>query len=280
MQLSVIIPTFNRADVLRRTLNLLSVQSLAKTEFEVIVVDDGSTDETPRLLEEWRIKNALNLKIHHQENSGQGVARNRGIEMARGEILVFLGDDMLPTPGLLEAHLKFHILHPEAEFVALGIVTWHPELRITRFMRWLETSGVQFKFFDLKRDAETDFFRFYTANISLKKKFLNSERFDPDFRGWGFEDAELGYRLAKKGMNLIYWPEAHVQHFHEISADSLAARQFSAGRNATLFQRKHPDAAILPRGVKLFLQIFLAYVFPFTYWSRAKRAFLAGIRKV
>ncbi|MFH1375510.1 MAG: glycosyltransferase family 2 protein [Patescibacteria group bacterium] len=277
MKLSVIIPTFNRADVLRRNLNLLATQTLPKEDFEVIVVDDGSRDETPRLLREFVDKHVLDLKVFTQNNAGQGVARNLGIERSGGEILLFLGDDMLPKPDLLERHYRFHSANLEKERSALGKVTWHPEIRVSRFMRWLTHSGVQFKFHDLSHGEQTDFWRFYTANISIKRELLGRERFDQDFSGWGFEDAELGYRLQEKGMELIYLPAALAEHFHKIDATSLFERQFAAGKNAVLFQKKHPEEAILPTGAKLFVQKLIAIALPFTFYARAKKAFLAGV---
>lgn len=278
MKLSVIIPTFNRADVLRRNLNLLAVQTVSKDQFEVIVVNDGSLDGTSRVLNEWQAKNELSLKVIQQNNSGQGVARNSAIEKAQGEILLFLGDDMLPKSDLLEKHLFFHEINPAPEKAALGLVLWHPEIKVTSFMRWLTSSGVQFKFDDLKDGDSVDFRRFYTSNISLKRSFLGAERFDPDFSGWGFEDAELGYRLQQKGLKLIFLAEAVVQHFHEIDKSSLSERQKMAGKNAVLFQKKHPEAKILPKGIKLVLQKIIATLLPFTFYGQAKKAFLKGIK--
>ncbi len=276
-QLSVIIPTYDRVDVLRRMLNLLTTQTLAQTEFEVIVIDDGSTDETPRLLREWETKGLLNLKWESQPNSGQGAARNRGIELATGEILLFLGDDMLPVPSLLEAHLKFHILYTEVTMGCLGLVEWHSELIVTRFMRWLTTSGIQFRFNDLKKGEQVDYKRFYTANISVKRELIGTERFDTDFTGWGYEDIELGYRLQRKGLKLIYTPEALVQHLHEITPANLSKRQFQAGKNEVLFARKHIELDLLPTGLALLVRRVLAGLLFFTYWGIATRARLAGI---
>lgn len=278
-QISVIIPTYNRAEVLRRNLNLLSSQTLARSEFEVIITDDGSTDDTARLLQEWAGKSIINLKTFYQENSGQGVARNKAIDRATGEILLFLGDDILPAPGLLEAHLKFHILHPEQAEAAIGLTTWHPEIRVTRFMRWLIKSGTQFKFYDLQKETLTDYRRFYTSNISLKRKFLGDERFDSDFHGWGFEDIELGYRLQEKGMQLRYWPEARGEHYHEIDTDSFVGRQKNAGKNAVLLQRKHPKIKVIANGWKFFLQKLVSILLPFTFYGRTKKYFLAGVEE-
>jgi len=275
--ISVVIPTYNRYETLKRNLNLLAAQTLAMEDFEVIVIDDGSSDETPRFLAEFSQRSPYQLKVITQKNSGQGVARNAGIEIAEGEIILFLGDDMLTNPDFLAAHLRFHTANPEKAKAALGIVAWHPEIKPTHFMRWLVTSGIQFKFSDLHKGKPVDFHRFYTSNLSLKREFLGSERFDNRFHGWGFEDTELGYRLEKKGLQLIFHPEAVALHLHIITPDSLVARQFAAGKNAFRFAQLHPQAGILPSGFKLFLQKTFALLLPFTYYGKAKKAFLAGI---
>ena len=278
MHLSVIIPTYNRVDVLRRTLNLLTTQTLRRSEFEVIVVDDGSTDTTQELLAAVQQSGTLDLKYTHQKNSGQATARNTGIAMAHGKILVFDQDDMLPRPSFLTDHLRFHILHPQLFACALGRVVWHAEVPQNSFTHWLDTSGVQFKFHDLTRGHTTDYRRFYTSNISIKKEFLGEDRFDTEFHGWGWEDIELGYRLQLRGMRLYYWPEACVEHLHPMTDADLEERQYSSGKNAALFLRKHPEARILATGGKHLLQRTRAMLFPWTYWSRAKRAFHRGMQ--
>ncbi len=275
MKISVVIPTFDRAEVLRRNLNLLATQTFH--DFEVVVVNDGSTDSTLRLLAEFQKKVDFPLHFFTQKNFGAAAARNLALSKISGELVLFLGDDMLPRNNLLGMHAKFHEKFPSENFACLGLVRWHPEIRITRFMRWLEKSGVQFKFDDLAQNSETDFWRFYTSNLSLKKSFLNDVKFDENFGGWGFEDIELGYRLTKKGMKLLFEPRAVVEHFHAISADSLAKRQFAAGKNFVRFQKMHPEIPILPSGPKLFAQKAVAIFLPFTFYGRAKKAFLAGI---
>ena len=125
IEVSVVIPTYNRKDTLRDMLEALSRQTLAREKFEVIVVVDGSTDGTWEMLQE--IATPYALKPHYQENaalasavfsSGVSVARNRGAGIARGQVLLFLDDDLLPLPELLEAHAGFHRRDPTA--VVLG----------------------------------------------------------------------------------------------------------------------------------------------------------------
>lgn len=277
LPISVVIPTYNRADVLRRTLNLLTLQTLDRRAFEVIIVDDGSTDATPDVLREWVAKDILKLKTFTQPNAGAGVARNRGLDAATGDIVVFLGDDMLPAPDLLTSHFRFHVHHPAREAACLGRVEWATDLSVTPFMQWLMTSGTQFRFHDLHADVRVDFRRFYTSNISLKRPFLGSERFDMRFHGWGFEDTELGFRLAARGLELRYAPDALVHHHHPMDDRDLARRMEAAGRNAVLFQSLHPTAGIVPTGAKRIVQKVFATLFAWTWWGIAKRAFLRGI---
>ena len=186
---------------------------------------------------------------------------------------------MLPTPGCLEAHFRFHIHNTKLTDVALGKVDWSPDLTVTPFMHWLTTSGVQFKFDDLKSGGQTDFRRFYTANISIKSAFLGSERFDERFHGWGFEDTGLGYRLTKKGMELKYFPEALVHHYHPMTDEKLEQRMRSAGRNAVLFEKIHPKAHIIPGSSKRLIQKAIATLLPWTWYGKTKKGFLAGINE-
>lgn len=275
MKISVIIPTFNRVDILRRTLNLLTVQTF--TDFEVIVVDDGSTDSTARFLLEFQKKVDFVFQFFSQKNSGQAIARNVALQKISGDIVIFLGDDTLPKNNLLEVHQNFHQNFPAQNFACLGLVRWHSEIRVSKFMKWLDKSGAQFKFHNLQKNSETDFWRFYTSNLSLKKSFLGYENFSEKFSGWGFEDAEFGFRLSKKGMKLLFEPDAVVEHFHEISSKSLKKRQFEAGINLVQFQKMHPEIQILPTGTKLFFQKMAATFLQFTFYGQAKKSFLSGI---
>ena len=105
-ELSVVIPTYNRKDTLSRVLEGLGSQTLPVASYEVIVVDDGSRDGTPRFLTEFSAPFRFEALI--QSNTGPAGARNRAIQAARGEIVVFLGDDTVPEASFLEVHLREH----------------------------------------------------------------------------------------------------------------------------------------------------------------------------
>ena len=106
MFFSVVITTYNRADILRMTLSAFYNQSMDERDYEIIVVDDGSSDHTDKVVDEFKRKHK-NLKLVRQKNAGQGVARNRGIAMARGKIIVLGQDDIVPTRDFLYEHQKF-----------------------------------------------------------------------------------------------------------------------------------------------------------------------------
>lgn len=240
--LSVVIPTHNRPGILRKTLFALASQTLPPDRFEVIVVDDGSSDDTIPMLDRFTAPFAL--RVFSQRHQGANAARNRGLGVAQGRIVLLTGDDMIPEPGFLAAHLKFHQQHPAELDAMLGFIDWSPEITVTPFMRFLVSpeGGFQFAFHEV-RDGMADFRLFYTSNVSVKASLLARQPvlFDTDFTYPAYDDVELGYRLARQGMRLHYGPLAVTCHHHEMTPESFAQRQRNAGRMAIVLARKHPE---------------------------------------
>jgi GT2 family glycosyltransferase len=232
--LSIVIPSRNRREVLLETLARLARQDVSD-RFEVIVVDDGSSDGTSAALQssDWP---TFDLVPFHQDHRGQATARNLGVSRARGEVCLFLGDDMWPPQDLVRRHLRFHAAHPDREAALLGRAQWAPETLPTPFMRWLE-GGIQFEFGAIsdRQDVEPRFF--YTANVSVKTELLRDVGgFDESLRDG--EDIELGFRLQRAGMRLVYDPETFVDHFHPADLRSSLRRMQRIGRaGLTLAER-------------------------------------------
>jgi len=247
--ISVVIPTHNRCQVLRICLENLSCQ--AGVDFEVIVVGDGCTDDSEGATLTSRLQN---VQFINQPKSHQGTVRNRGVEMATGDIILFIGDDILVEPGFLKKHLETHQAHPEENVVVLGYTTWDPTLKINDYMRFLESSGWQFGYSFLCPDfvERHDLYKFfYTSNISLKRSFFEREKFDEQFTVYGWEDVELGYRLFKNhGMKLFYEPKAKAYHHHLLTEADLPKKMQAIGKSAVYFQQLHPKTSVLPRGLK------------------------------
>ncbi len=248
--LSVIIPTYNRKHILGRTLSALQAQTL--TGFEVIVVDDGSTDGTPEAIETWRTNQpetlAFELKVLRQPNLKQGQARNLGLKTARGEIVLFLGDDIIPDPGFVEAHLTGHAVHNEAGDVAIvGLTDWDvTTVNVTPFLQHVNYYGAQFGYAHLTPQAEAPFTCFYTSNVSLRRSALGTDPFDPRFGVYGWEDTELGYRLSRAGLRIIYSPEARAVHSHPMTLQSFLMRQTQVGAALDTFLKLQPDILDMP----------------------------------
>jgi glycosyltransferase involved in cell wall biosynthesis len=262
MKLSVVIPTRNRAPILLECLERVFAQK--EVDFEVIVADDGSADDTAQRVVDFKLNldralpfgGTVPSLIYLRLRQGhQAIARNRGVAAATGDIIVFIGDDIFVEPGFLKQHHDRHSDHPDEKVAVLGFTTWDPALEINPYMRFLEESGWQFGYGSLKPamigKAEPYKF-FYTSNISLKKSLLLRVPFDESFTDYGWEDIELGYRLWKDhGLQLYYEPEAKGLHHHVIPPSALAERMRVVGRSAVHFLRLHPDARVVPAGLKL-----------------------------
>lgn len=204
-------------------------------------MDDGSTDGTEELINTLCSAPPCILRYYRQGNRGPAAARNYGIRMARGELILFLDDDIIPVPTLLASHFNWHRKYPDYKTAVLGYVEWSPEIEITPFMRWLDNGGPQFGFNKILNEIDVNPERyFYTCNISLKKKLLieNGDFFDEEFLFAGWEDLELGHRLKKRGIVLKFDKEARAYHFRYISFHDACRRMFQVGQTCHIIAKK------------------------------------------
>ncbi len=241
MRASIVIPTHNRLHALQRVMAAIASQSVPPaTEVEVVVVDDGSDDGTSPWLQ--AVGDKQGWRVLNQTNSGPAAARNRGVGAATGDIVLFLGDDTVPQPGWLMAHLEEHRLFGGAGALAVLGHTAFPGDSDSPFMRFINEYGAQFGYSIIEDPRAVPFNFFYTSNVSLpKSEFTRHGGFREDFPAAAWEDIEFAYRAQRGGLGLCYQPRARTIHEHCVRPRTFCRRQRTSGRSAAIFRSIHPE---------------------------------------
>jgi glycosyltransferase involved in cell wall biosynthesis len=200
--ISVVIPVYNRRVIMAKTLGYLSQQTLDPTRFEVVVVDDASTDGTGEMIKSLKPPYLLRY-FSMPERGGPAGARNKGVREAQGSLIVFIDSDLVPAPELLEAHL-------EAHQSADNVIGHGPVIHTTDLDN---PTATRMKLTDMSRAF------FATGNVSIRREhLLKAGLFDEEFREYGWEDLELGRRLRRLQLQAIPVPEAKGYHYKAAQA--------------------------------------------------------------
>jgi GT2 family glycosyltransferase len=229
----VVLPTWNRLGTLRQALEALGSQTVSSADFEVVVVSDGSTDGTDEEIR--RTKTPFSLNFFSQENAGPASARNRGVALASGDLVLFLDDDVVPEPHLLEEHLRSHGSQGD-RVVVIGPMLTPADYRPNPFVRW-EQAMLYKQYEAMERgDWEPNYRQFYTGNASLRRELLLSVGgFDERFRR--AEDVETAYRLGQAGATFFFNNRAVGYHYAQRSFESWLKNAREYGRNDVIFDR-------------------------------------------
>jgi glycosyltransferase involved in cell wall biosynthesis len=228
--ISVVIPTYNRCSLLKECLQSLEKQTYPCELFEVIVVDDGSHDETPMFLKEFTSRSNLKLLNVRQENKGPAAARNAGIRLAQGDRIVFIDDDCLPTPDWLKeitSGYSNNVGGMGGRILPMQSNTWIG--RYCHHKRIHETPAF--------KDGSIDYL--ITANASFSRKALvEAEGFDEQYRYPGGEDPDLSRRIRALGYVLTYNEAAIVYHRHRETLGTLIRTYYRYGVGESISYRK------------------------------------------
>ena len=243
--LAVVVPTYNRCDALNQCMEHLEQQK--RKDFEVVIVDDGSTDSTEEWVSNYLKRTPLSLRYLRQKNGGQARARNFAISVIEAPITLLIGDDIFPAPQFTALHMRLHEQRPEASVVGLGLTLWAERgQQVTPFMRWLDTHGMQFHYGELLAGVQPDWKHFYTSNLSLKTALLRRFPFDEEFTRYGMEDIEVACRIeAEHGMEMVFLPDAVAYHLHPMSFPNACRRVEKVGEAMARFEELWPGK--LPR---------------------------------
>lgn len=241
--LSVLICTYNRAELLGELLKSLEVQTLPLRDFELVVVNDGSSDGTQAVVESFKPK--LPIKYFYQKNAGLAAARNHGLFHMSAPMVLFLDDDDLASPCLLEEHVRTHAEYPEENYAVLGFTGLAEDVACKPLMHFVTKVGFYLSCYPLIKDGDIlDYTYFWGGRTSCKTSFLKKYGiFNPLFT-FGCEDIELGFRLSGYGLKVVYNSRAESTMIRDIPFQSFCRRLMRQGRSQYVFSRVHPEPEI------------------------------------
>lgn len=225
-EVTVLIPTYNRKTILLKALKGLFLQTFPHDKLEIVVIDDGSTDGTLDAIQ--ALTPPVQIVCTKTQRMGPAGARNQGLKIARGEIIIFMDSDIVPCPEFVEAHVK---IHTKDNLIGHGPVIHTNDLE--------NPTEAEMKITDIANAF------FATGNASIFKKHLFAAGlFDEDFREYGWEDLELGLRLRRQGLEKAKVPEAKGFHYKpKLTVRDLPKwkqRERERGHTAVIYYRKHP----------------------------------------
>jgi len=235
---SVVIPTYNRLPILQKCLKALEHQHLREntvvTGYEVVVVDDGSTDGTLEWLDSHR-QELSKVRSLSQDHLGPAAARNLGVEQAKGDTIIFIDSDLVVTENFLQAHADA-LVQGQQQLGSDRVFTYGWVINTNNFDN---PSSEPYKITDFSAAY------FATGNVAIARKWLEEVGlFDTRFQLYGWEDLELGVRLKQLGLKLIKCPAAVGYHWHPpFNLDQIPQmidREIQRGRMGVLFYQKHP----------------------------------------
>ena len=240
MLFSVVIPTYNRWPILEKCLTALEEQTPSGEieGYEVVVVDDGSTDGTPARLRQ-EASRFPHVRLIEQAHGGPAEGRNRGVDHARGDVIVFIDSDLVVTPVFLLSHARAL----QRSWTQRGNRLCFTYGAVINTANFEDPSAERHKLRDLS------WAYFATGNVAIDRAVLQqSGLFDTSFRLYGWEDLELGERLRQMGVELVRCPEAVGYHWHPALSlaqvpDLIRVEQERA-KMGLVFYRKHPTRRV------------------------------------
>lgn len=240
----IIIPTYNSAKVLPKTLSTLKKQYISNGwSPRLVICDDGSSDDTIRIAKNAQLGTRWRpISVLAGTHEGIAQSRNRGLKNTTADVIMFLGSDIILRPRAMNEHLIFHDQHPENTSAALGVIKWDPRINPTPFMEWMMHGGQQNNFDALLGTTSADPKHFfYGAFISIKGNMIQGKQFPEIYKGYGWEDIDLGRQLAKDGVTLTVLHKALALHHHTYTADDIFRRQYYTGRGVLMYKERYPE---------------------------------------
>lgn len=240
IEASIVVPTYNRLSTLRVVLPSLTEQDVSADRYEILICDSNSTDGTAEYVSSFRVGHP-NVRRIAGAFSGRAMARNAGIAAAAGAVVLFNDSDIIASPDLLSTHQRRH--RAEAKIAVVG-----SEVQVKSLEDYADKRDHPERRNPLHPPSRKrlSWLYFLTGNASVRREdLLRVGGFDESFTGYGHEDLELGYRLQKAGVTILYEPRAINYHWQDIAHEDQIEKMKLAGRSTVRFYRKHPDFAVM-----------------------------------
>ncbi|HEX5274065.1 MAG TPA: glycosyltransferase family A protein [Candidatus Rubrimentiphilum sp.] len=229
MKATIQLCTYNRARLLGRVLDACFEQTVSPAEYEVVLVNDGSTDETPAVIAAAQARATCPFTVVSKPNGGLAKARNSGLARATGERVILIDDDVLPLPNFVQEHLRSHARYPRA-IVRGGAIN------VENF------DDLPLPVWSL-RNYSGNFF--WTTNVSVPLATLRAVGgFNEDFAEYGWEDIDVGLRLRFAGVKAVFNPRALVYHYkprqRAADVEKMLRQARAQARTAVQLAKLHP----------------------------------------
>lgn len=242
---SIILPTYNRSEVVEQTLVQLLDQDYPSEKYEILVCDNSS-DETPQMVERVAATASSPVRLLSSEERLPAVKRNQGLHAATGDYVLFMNDDVWVTPQFLREHAATHAAH-SAPVAVLGKVEQSKKMPDHPFIEWYQPFAYQL--IEDRADRAVPYQFHWSMNLSLPRQVMLDRNllFHEDWREIGHEDVELGYRWTRAGYQVIYNPRAWGEHYHVHYLDSACRLQEVIGKGLRDLEALIPDPGLLER---------------------------------
>ena len=251
--ISVIIPAYNSEKTIVNTIEALIKQNYPKKNYEILVVDDGSTDATRNV-----VKKIKKVRLIKQNHNGPAAARNLGAKKSRGDILLFTDADCIPDKNWIK-----EMTMPFKNSNIVGVSGTYKTLNKNKFMARFVGYEIEQRHERMKKHKFIDFIGTFSAAYR-KKIFFKFGGFDTRFKTSSGEDPELSYRIDKAGLKMVFQPKAIVFHPHPDSLWKYLKQKYQRAvwRNL-MYWGKHEEKifsdSYTPKST--FLQLFFSGLF-------------------
>lgn len=243
--ISVILPTYNRCEVVRQTLLQLAAQDYPPDLVEILVCDNSS-DPTPAMVLEVAASARVAVRLVSSNERLPAVKRNQGLHLATGDLVIFMNDDVWVRPDFLREHAASHARH-EDPVAVLGLVEQSEQMVQNPFIEWYRP----FAYDEIadRADQPVSYRYHWSMNLSFPRQAMLDRNlvFHEDWANIGHEDVELGYRWTRAGYQVIYNPRAWGEHYHPHDLATACRLQESIGRGLRDLEVLIPQPDLLER---------------------------------